>query len=288
MQKISTEQDGVFRDGVPGLTRGTKLNAAWFQAVQDEICNLLTQNGVPLDPSSNTQLKSLFKDTLDRVFKSSVSVQDPLHLGVETTIDPNSVSINGITLQYSELNGAIKLLISEIVELAKGLHVEGNIVVKGSATFENVVNAANLSVLLAVANNFTCNGNFAANGESYLRNVVCDIAGLKKALSVVDDVKQFDYDNERNSVDNSDFAKGSRLRVVVVSGQSQAPIRYVTLNAQPVSDRSVHVVNQALGEGGIVHVRNSSNVTLCVLAPGADRWFSVAAGSWSLDLYTIG
>ena len=272
MQKISTEQDGVFRDGVPGLTRGTKLNAAWFQAVQDEICNLLTQNGVPLDPSSNTQLKSLFKDTLDRVFKSSVSVQDPLRLGVETTIDPNSISINGITLQYSELNDAVKLLIS----------------VKGSATFENVVNAANLSVLLAVANNFTCNGNFAANGESYLRNVVCDIAGLKKALSVVDDVKQFDYDNERNSVDNSDFAKGSRLRVVVVSGQSQAPIRYVTLNAQPVSDRSVHVVNQALGEGGIVHVRNSSNVTLCVLAPGADRWFSVAAGSWSLDLYTIG
>ena len=35
MQRISTEQDGVFKNGVPGLRRGTRVNAEWFNALQE-------------------------------------------------------------------------------------------------------------------------------------------------------------------------------------------------------------------------------------------------------------
>ena len=56
MQKITTEVDGVFKNGTPGSGRGTKLNAEWFNAVQDEIVNFIEGAGDELDATNSHQL----------------------------------------------------------------------------------------------------------------------------------------------------------------------------------------------------------------------------------------
>lgn len=65
MHKISTEtatQNGEFTDGdelqaIPP----TDLNAAWFNSVQRELCNIVTESGGSLDPSNDAQLWATLK-----------------------------------------------------------------------------------------------------------------------------------------------------------------------------------------------------------------------------------
>jgi hypothetical protein len=50
---------GAFSDGNPGTgTLGTKVDAAWSNAVQEEICNLIEGLGITLVKGTNTQLRS--------------------------------------------------------------------------------------------------------------------------------------------------------------------------------------------------------------------------------------
>ena len=56
MQRISTETDGVFRNGVRGVQRGTKFNAEWCNAVQEEIAGFIESAGLQLDVNDNGQL----------------------------------------------------------------------------------------------------------------------------------------------------------------------------------------------------------------------------------------
>lgn len=65
MHKINTEtatQNGEFTDGdelqaIPP----TDLNAAWFNSVQRELCNIVTEAGGSLDPSNDAQLWAVLK-----------------------------------------------------------------------------------------------------------------------------------------------------------------------------------------------------------------------------------
>ncbi len=52
--------DGDRLLGIPG----TVVDAAWLNAVQEEICNLLTQRGVVLAKGTNTQLRDAMKPAL--------------------------------------------------------------------------------------------------------------------------------------------------------------------------------------------------------------------------------
>lgn len=60
MHKINTEtatQNGEFTDGDELQSIApTDLNAAWFNSVQRELCNIVTEAGSSLDPSDDTQL----------------------------------------------------------------------------------------------------------------------------------------------------------------------------------------------------------------------------------------
>lgn len=90
MHRIDTETavDGRFVNKDPDHSiRATKLNAEWFNSVQEEICNLLEDNGVTLSDSSNEQLKDLFHDLLRGNFGLS-------SIGADGSFSGKSLSIN--------------------------------------------------------------------------------------------------------------------------------------------------------------------------------------------------
>ena len=65
MHKINTEtatQNGEFTDGDELQSIApTDLNAAWFNSVQRELCNIVTESGGSLDPSNDVQLWAVLK-----------------------------------------------------------------------------------------------------------------------------------------------------------------------------------------------------------------------------------
>lgn len=290
MQRISTEQDGVFKNGVPGLRRGTRVNAEWFNALQEEICNLLEQNGISLIPSTNNQLYTLFRETLDRIFKGPVSVQDPDHPGTETTIDPDAVTIYGIKLSWSEVQGVVTLLINECVSILKNLSVEGSLNVSGGANFEGWLNVLLYGIItksITVNEGALFNQNITVNGNSNLNTMTANQALIKYLYSAVDFAQ--DYGGTENvEIDNSIFnATRKSYRAVVLSGISGHPQRTVNITASPSEGLKLHVVNMAVANDGFVFVKWNQN-NLCVLAPGVGKWFSVNSGSWIMDRYLVG
>lgn len=290
MQRISTEQDGVFKNGVPGLRRGTRVNAEWFNALQEEICNLLEQNGISLIPSTNNQLYTLFRETLDRIFKGPVSVQDPDHPGTETTIDPDAVTIYGIKLSWSEVQGVVTLLINECVSILKNLSVEGSLNVSGGANFEGWLNVLLYGIItksITVNEGALFNQNITVNGNSNLNTMTANQALIKDLYSAVDFAQ--DYGGTENvEIDNSIFnATRKSYRAVVLSGISGHPQRAVNITASPSEGLKLHVVNMAVANDGFVFVKWNQN-NLCVLAPGVGKWFSVNSGSWIMDRYLVG
>lgn len=290
MQRISTEQDGVFKNGVPGLRRGTRVNAEWFNALQEEICNLLEQNGISLNPSTNTQLYTLFSETLDRIFKGPVSVQDPERPGTETTIDPDAVTIYGIKLSWSEVQGVVTLLVNECVSILKNLSVAGSLNVSGGANFEGWLNVLLYGIItksITVNEGALFNQNITVNGNSNLNAMTANQALIKDLYSAVDFAQ--DYGGTENvEIDNSIFnATRKSYRAVVLSGVSGHPQRTINITASPSEGLKLHVVNMAVANDGFVFVKWNQN-NLCVLAPGVGKWFSVNSGSWIMDRYLVG
>lgn len=290
MQRISTEQDGIFKNGVPGLRRGTRVNAEWFNALQEEICKLLELNGISLDPSTNTQLYTLFRETLDRIFKGPVSVQDPNHPGTETTIDPDAVTIYGVKLQRSEIQDVVWLLINECVSMLKNLDVAGSLHVAGGADFDGWLKVLAYGIItkgLTSKEGILCEGDLAVLGNSSLNVLASNSATFKALYSAVDFVQDYGG-TEDVEIDNAVFGSTrKRYRAVVLSGVSGHPQRAVNITASPSEGLKLHVINMALSNDGFVFVKWNQN-NLCVLAPGVDRWFSVNSGSWVMDRYMIG
>ncbi|NRA46885.1 MAG: hypothetical protein HRU09_18200 [Oligoflexales bacterium] len=61
MHRIDTEgnKEGKFYDGDPASTdikEATVLDASWLNAVQEEICKIITENGIELKKGENYQL----------------------------------------------------------------------------------------------------------------------------------------------------------------------------------------------------------------------------------------
>lgn len=167
MQRISTEPDGVFKNGVPGVQRGTKFNAEWCNAVQEELANFI-QNGVDpehpkdLDPDNSGQLLQ----TLFEIFAAGLSLGDSVvhgsgsganssatlnhdKLGVAATgdvaVELHAEFLKLIRGQKTAQIGTkiesnnIVVIINEIVELAKNLIVKGLLKIEGNAQFDGDV-----------------------------------------------------------------------------------------------------------------------------------------------------
>ena len=159
MQRISTEPDGVFKNGVPGVQRGTKFNAEWCNTVQEELCNFIVSAGLSLDADDSEQLwKALLA-----VFAAGISIGDSmvhgsgsganssatLHhdkLGVAATGDVatelHAEFVKFIRGQKTAHIGSkvesnnIVVTVDEIVELAKNLIVKGLLKIEGGAKFD--------------------------------------------------------------------------------------------------------------------------------------------------------
>lgn len=290
MQRISTEQDGIFKDGVPGLTRGTKLNAAWFNALQEEVCNLLEGNGISLNPSVNTQLKSLFQETLDRVFKSPVSVQDPENPGTETTIDAGFITIHGVELRRTEVENVVWLIVNECVSIVKNLHVDGALTVHGGADFDGWIKALAYGVMakgITAIEGLASQGDLSVNGHTDLNTVFAKRGSFQMLYSLADATQEYGGTDDVE-IGNSLFsAVRRRYRAIILSGASGHPQRTVNITAMPSDGFMLHVENIAVANDGFVFVKwNQTN--LCVLGPGSGRWFTCSAGAWVADRHLVG
>lgn len=131
MQRISTpsaSSDHKFLPGDGGTFRGTQFSAAWCNAVQEEICNLLEDNGVTLDDNNDGQLRTLFHHLIrgKYVAQGHNGVQigaDGLHIsttsgyGIDIDADVGSITVN--------IEDAAKTVIDELgVTSSSGLFDE--------------------------------------------------------------------------------------------------------------------------------------------------------------------
>lgn len=178
MQRISTETDGVFKNGVPGVQRGTKFNAEWCNAVQEELCNFIVSAGLSLDADDSEQLwKALLA-----VFTAGVTLGNSTvvggsgsssqarleHTGLGVFADGVNVELGAENIelvrgQKSAHIGSkiesnnIVVTVDEIVELAKNLIVKGLLKVEGNAQFDGsvgVTGALNVGGAIAAAGGF--------------------------------------------------------------------------------------------------------------------------------------
>ena len=161
MQRISTETDGHFKNGVRGVQRGTKFNAEWCNAVQEEIATFIEAAGITLDASNNSQLYAALLAILAAGIETgSVTVNNGeitvtgqggacrISNGgmvvsftrggsaAEVSFSANGIDIDGVELTKTTSSGVAVLSISEAVELAK------NLIVNGTVSFRNNVSIA--------------------------------------------------------------------------------------------------------------------------------------------------
>ncbi len=299
MQRISTEQDGVFKDGVPGVSRGTRVNAAWFNAVQEELCYLIEQCGLTLNPATNTQLYSALREAIDGIFEDSLIVSSSQVAGKRVTIDSESVDIDGVELKSVLINNVITLVVDEAVKLLKNLIVLGNLSVDGRVDVGGEFHALN-----SFFNNVTIGGTvsvaafaeFANNvrilGLARIVALKADAAQLRNVVYMTDthvEVGSSFGDYEYAITDANFSATIRRINCVVQTGRDPNRSRLILITAEPVNGRAIHVVNKAFYTDGYVYVcaGNSSNV-LGVLAPGVDRWFDANGNAWGFAEDVIG
>lgn len=107
MHKINTEtatQNGEFTDGDElQAIQPTDLNAAWFNSVQRELCNIVTGAGGSLDPSNDAQLWAVLKKIGFRVDYSNDGDVDVSGFSGNTAIfhSASNFDIEGIVAKGS-------------------------------------------------------------------------------------------------------------------------------------------------------------------------------------------
>ena len=75
MHRIDTEgnKDGRFYDGDPSgtdINGATVLDASWLNAVQEEICGVITSGGVKLEKGKSGQLGEAVEKTISKRLES--------------------------------------------------------------------------------------------------------------------------------------------------------------------------------------------------------------------------
>lgn len=144
MQRISTEPDGVFKNGVPGVQRGTKFNAEWCNAVQEELANFIETAGLELDSDDSEQLWK----ALAAVFAAGLSLGDSMVHGSGSGAN-SSATLNHDKLGVAATGDVAAELHAEFVKFIRGQKtaqigtkiVENNIVVTVNEIIEFARNA---------------------------------------------------------------------------------------------------------------------------------------------------
>lgn len=184
MQRISTEIDGVFKNGVPGVQRGTKFNAEWCNAVQEEIAQFIELAGLTLDGSNPHQLR----DALLAIFMAGIEVGGTgINIsgtggattvtnggirfqgsGLDVSLTAQGLTINGVNVKEITVQGVATLNIDETLELVKNLIVNGLTTLKGNARVNgDLVVDGNLSLENDLHSNVQGNVTGNTNGVHY-------------------------------------------------------------------------------------------------------------------------
>lgn len=184
MQRISTEIDGIFKNGVPGVQRGTKFNAEWCNAVQEEIAQFIELAGITLDGSNPHQLR----DALLAIFMAGIEVGGTgINIsgtggaatvtnggirfqgsGLDVSLTAQGLTINGVNVKEITVQGVATLNIDETLELVKNLIVNGLTTLKGNARVNgDLVVDGNLSLENDLHSNVQGNVTGNTNGVHY-------------------------------------------------------------------------------------------------------------------------
>lgn len=184
MQRISTEIDGIFKNGVPGVQRGTKFNAEWCNAVQEEIAQFIELAGITLDGSNPHQLR----DALLAIFMAGIEVGGTgINIsgtggattvtnggirfqgsGLDVSLTAQGLSINGVNVKEITVQGVATLNIDETLELVKNLIVNGSTTLKGNARVNgDLIVDGNLSLENDLHSNVHGNVTGNTNGVHY-------------------------------------------------------------------------------------------------------------------------
>lgn len=157
MQRISTEPDGVFKDGVPGVQRGTMFNAGWCNSVQEELANFIEAAGLTLDADDSEQLWK----ALAAVFAAGISIGDSAVHGSGSGSN-SSATLNHDKLGVAATSDVAAELHAEFVKFIRGQKtaqigtkiVENNIVVTVNEIVEFARNAVVKNLLRVNGNAF--------------------------------------------------------------------------------------------------------------------------------------
>lgn len=102
MHKIDTPtaHNGSFVDPTPGVgVSGTVVDASWLNAVQNEICYVITSAGMSLNKNDNQQLFKAIQDILDAACYKSVFSG----LTLDSTVGTSDVTIGSVVeILYAE------------------------------------------------------------------------------------------------------------------------------------------------------------------------------------------
>lgn len=160
----ATAVDGRFVNKDPDHSiRATKLNAEWFNSVQEELMHLLESAGIDADDDDDTQVEAAIKALLSG---SSVVVYSAVSAGVQ-----HYVKISGNGLYFSHLHNGEEVLDSFFTRNA--LNVRSGQINAGDITSSGTLNANALNV----------NGQFSCNNIE-ISNILQALSASVGALSV--------------------------------------------------------------------------------------------------------
>ena len=232
MQKIMTEVDGVFKNGTPGSVRGTKLNAEWFNAVQDEIVNFIEGAGDKLDATNSHQLLDALYAILQKTNGLSVSkivissqvMRTELSNGHLTfnggghVVDfaADGITIDGLNVvEANHSSGEDKYLeISGGIQILSKLIAGGNIECEGGGNFAGDVRTPKINTdaidpetsgnMIQVGGPMRVNGSFNVGTSKNPSNTV-----LSGRLQVLDDC---DFSGELEVTGNAELKSDVLVR----------------------------------------------------------------------------
>ena len=185
MQRISTEPDGVFKNGVPGVQRGTKFNAEWCNAVQEELAHFIEEAGLTLDADDSGQLwKALLA-----VFAAGLSLGDSAVHGSGSGAS-SSATLNHDKLGVAATGDVAAELHAEFVKFIRGQKtaqigtkiVENNIVVTVNEIIEFARNAV-VKNLLRVNGNAIFDQDVEITGALSVNDTVRSEGGFSGGIS---------------------------------------------------------------------------------------------------------
>lgn len=262
MQRIATptaSSNHKFLPGNGGTFRGTQFSAAWCNAVQEEICNLLEDNGFDLDADNNAQLSALFSNILGG------------HYAAQGHLETMDIGYFGISIPESEGYGIFIDSVNKKIDF--------NI---DSESVRTTIDESGLTSGAGLFSVLGCTGNFAIGGTGM--NFVPFDDNSDTTQSYLSFIGNFRIESESYSRNFAVFGNEEVAGSVTAHGRISGKIannkfikEYQSTLCQPWTINDFDGV--PVDHGDVLFIRNSGDQTLYVeIYQGANVTIPPASG----------